>query len=107
MLSNVKQITAWFGHCLLYSLLYISIWLQQGGLTVLHTEELILRVSPDLEEEVKVGRGLQVLVVRDESDRLEVGEDVVVGNQVSGVLLVLQYPSRANVNSVSGTLPSV
>ena len=100
--SNNEQIIVWFGSCLLCFLLYIY-----PCLTVFHTEELILRVSPDLEEEVKVGRGLQVLVVRDESDRLEVGEDVVVGDQVGGVLLVLQYPPRANVNSVSGALPSV
>ena len=26
VLSNIEPITAWFGHCLLYSLLYISPW---------------------------------------------------------------------------------
>ena len=37
--SNVKQIMSWFGHCLLYSLLYISPCLEHVGLVILHGQD--------------------------------------------------------------------
>lgn len=58
------------------------------NLTISHAKKLVLCVGSDLEEEVKVWQVFKVAPDRGIPNRLKVGVSVIIGRQISRVLLM-------------------